>query len=202
MSTNLTQVFEKGCAESRVKELTERFISEMALEDMRQMAKAQRLAGEPVGMYPLGQQETIAKFSAPARVKALETLEIDRKNCVDAKSPYITKVLKDCIRQLKNLLSESNGQPFFRRTFTEKLAIPHVHRGNDSSTYYSEAFFSYEAYLQRASRYWEFTEYSAYFSEELKALWQECHDLSLEISRKELTASGKTQETAKTETQS
>lgn len=196
---NLTEVFEKGCAESRVRELTDRYISELALEDMRQMAKAQRLAGEAVTPYPLNRQDTIAKFTEKARMKALETLERDRKTLVDEKSPYITIVLKNCIRQLKNLLSEEGGL-FFRRTITDKIAIPHTHGPNDSSTYYSEASFTYDAYLQRASRFSEFAEYSPYFSEDLKALWQECHDLSLEIARKELLASAKTtQETEKTE---
>ena len=198
MSANLTQVFERGCAESRVRELTDRYISELALEDGRQIAKAQRLAGDPVTPYHLNQQETIATFRGPARVKAFETLEQDRKTLVDAKSPFITIVLKNCIRQLKNLLSEE-GDLFFRRTFTDKIAIPHTHGPNDSSTYYSEASFTYDAYLQRASRFSEFGEYLPYLSEDLKTLWQECHDLSLEIARKELLASAKTQETAETE---
>lgn len=202
--SDATRCFDEQCVRSRVAELTERFISEWALEDMRQMAKAQRLKGDVVTEYPLNQAQIMEKFGEKAHAKALEILEQDRKNVVDEKSPYITIVLKNCIRQLRNLVFASDGQK--KKIFIEKVpVIGAIHPNNptmrDVAFIGDHDFSTYDAIGKLAVRFSEFAQYAPYFSKELSALWKETNELySLEIVELKDSAKEKeTETTAKTE---
>lgn len=196
-----TQVFDKGCVDSRLHELTMHFISEFAFDDMRARAKAQRLAGEPTTNYPLNQAETIEKFTERAKVKALKTVEQERKNLVDYQTPYIKMVLERVLKRLRYMVYnvDEKGKVSKVKIVMEKIAqadnrgqwetrdVQYV--GNRDI----ERFESICRILEQAS---QFNGYVPYFNEEVSKLWKEVSELgNLEHIRKEDLKNATTEET-------
>ena len=182
-----TMVFDQGCAESRLKELTNLIIQKFVEEDLKIWAKEHRLKGETVPIYP--SEQIHEKFYEKARREAERILEAERHNVVEQRSEYIKTTLRLTIKRLQFLVMTEHGKG---KIYVEKKLEPDA-RGNykETDVPYFESYPEGIARLEQIdgvrSRISEFRDYVPYFSdEELKQLWKEALDLaSLEIVRKE-----------------
>lgn len=173
-------VFEEGCAKSRVNELVERFAFEMAHEEKRELARAERLKGEIPPSYPYS-NEIMQRFGEKARTKALEILEKERFACIEYRTPYLTMVLKDVRRRLRSLVFDSNGKK--HKIFFEKVPVEgSVAIDNPSMR---DVRFVGDHDFERLNqieflkvRFSEFEQYARYMNPELLSLYREVVDLS------------------------
>ena len=196
--------FEKGCVASRLQELTMQLIAEYTSEDVRKLAQEQRLAGNPVTMYPLGQAQIIEKFGEKARAEAFRRVEQEKTSFVDHLTPYIKATIERNFKRLRWLVYDfdDNGKVFKVKVVTERIAQAD-HNGNWDSRdvkYVGDRDVQrYEAICGILSQLSEFKEYAPYMSEELSKQWREISELgNLEEIRKE-DINAAAQETAKTE---
>lgn len=196
--------FEKGCVASRLQELTMQLIAEYTSEDVRKLAQEQRLAGNPVTMYPLGQAQIIEKFGEKARAEAFRILEQEKTSFVDHLTPYIKATIERNLKRLRHLVYDfdDNGKVFKVKVIREKIAqADHYGNWDEREVKYvgDRDVQRYEAICGILSQLSKFNEYAPYMNEELGKQWREISDLgNLEEVKKE-DVNATTEETTKTE---
>lgn len=202
-----TEVFEKGCYESRLRELTNKIIEYVLKpQEMKAWVRKYREAFETPPPFPVDFQEQIyAKFYEQARKEAERIIEKERQNVVDERTDYIRNTLNLTIRRLRFLMFTEHGKG---KIFIEKKLV-HAAKGSgydEQEIAYFEKYPEGEQRFQQInasiSRMSEFRDYLPYFSGELTALWKEFSELeSFEFVRVEKgqNIAAATEETAKTE---
>ena len=189
------QVFDLGCAESRVRELTDLFIGEFAIEHMRELAMKQKRAFEAVTPYPYDTTQQREMFYERARTEALKILEQEKKNVADFRSPHIQLILKTYLKQLKYVLLD-DGKPF--KTCPEESWCPDY-----TGTSMQKVVTNYSR-SQLIDR-WEGNlagekDFRPYLNVELQALWNEADALASQehlVSKPELKSIEKASKTEK-----
>lgn len=167
------QVFDSGCAESRVRELTGHIIEEYVEADLKRHAKEYLRNFEPVPPYPLNNAQILEKFGSIARQEALKILEQEKKNIVDFQSPYIKKVLQTYLKQLKFVLFDDQ-KPFKR--YEEEVWKPDSNGENPRKTVVS--YTRSEIIHRWTARLTDFSDFRPYLNDELSALWKEADALA------------------------
>jgi len=190
-----TAVFDKQCAETRLKELTLLFITKFATEDMEKIADEARRAFKPIPIYEHGGDSEFlyAKFGEQARKEAEKILEAERKALTEYRAESIKKTLNIIIRQLRFLIYSEHGKG---KIYIKKVPIEGKTGQNAPSEREVEYFESYPEgveHLERIGRvlscFRELNDYAPYFSIELHDLWRQAQDLaSLERVREKKDA--------------
>lgn len=192
-------VFDAGIVESRVREVTQLIIGELVEVDLKRHAKECRQKFEPVSPYPLNDAEIQQKFGNIARQQALDILEIERKNVVDSRTPYIKKVLETYVKQLRYVLLD-DGKPF--KTYSETSWCPDY---TGTSMEKRVTSYSRSQIIQRwDARLAEFSDFRPYLNAEVEALWKIADVLRNQeglVSKENLNAIEKTAKTEKAEVQ-
>jgi len=184
------EVYDSGCAESRVRELTGHIIEEYVAVDLKRHAKEYMRNFEPVPPYPLDNNQIVEKFGSIAREEALKILEQEKKNVADFRSPHIQLILKTYIKQLKYVLLD-DGHPF--KAYAEETMRGDSFGNNPIKTAVS---YTRSEIIQR----WEGNlagekDFRPYLNVELQALWREADALASQghlLSKEELKAIEKT----------
>lgn len=194
-----TDVFDFGCAESRVRDLTQQRIGELVAVDLKRHAMEYMRNFEPVPPYPLDNAQIFEKFGNIAREEALKILEQEKTNCVAFRTPYIQLVLKTYIKQLKYLLLD-DGKPF--KTCVEESWCPDYSGTSMQKTVTS---YSRSQIIKRwDARLSEFSDFRPYLNPDVEALWREADALVSQqslVSKEGLKAIEKTAKTEKAEVQ-
>ena len=193
------EVYDSGCAESRVRELTGHIIEEYVAVDLKRHAKEYMRNFEPVPPYPLDNNQIVEKFGSIAREEALKILEQEKKNVADFRSPHIQLILKTYIKQLTYVLLD-DGKPF--KTCPEESWCPDY---SGTSMQKTVTNYSRSQIIDR----WEGNlagekDFRAYLNPELQALWDEADALASQgylLSKEELKSIGKTAKTEKVQVQ-
>ena len=191
------EVFDVGCAESRVRELTGHIIEEYVAVDLKRHAKEYMRNFEPVPPYPLDNNQIVEKFGSIARQDALKILEKEKKNVADFRSPHIQLILKTYLKQLKYVLLD-DGKPF--KTCPEESWCPDY---TGTSMQKVVTNYSRSQIIDR----WEGNlagekDFRPYLNVELQALWDEADALASQghlLSKEELKAIEKTAKAEKAE---
>lgn len=192
------EVFDAGCAESRVRELTGHIIEEYVAVDLKRHAMEYKRNFEPVPPYPLDNNQIFEKFGNMARQEAIKILEQEKKNVVDARTPHILLVLKTYIKQLRFVLLD-DGKPF--KTYQEESWRPDDTGSRQKvSTSYSRI---------QIIRRWRgnlagYSDFRPYLNPEVEALWKESEALESQqglVSKEGLEAIEKASKTEKAEVQ-
>ena len=193
-------VFDEGCRESRIRELTDKILyCILQQREEKAWALEHKKRFENIPTYPL--QENYARLCEEAHKEAVRIVEQERKNVVEARTNYIKTTLNLTIRNLRLLTYTKDGKG---KVFIEKKLVP-AYRGSgydEREIPYFEKWPEGEQRFQQInqaiSRVSEFRDYVEYFSDELKALWKEFSELeSFEFIR--VDGHEKTEETGKTE---
>jgi hypothetical protein len=197
-SVTATEVFNKGCAETRLLKIASMLIQNYVREDIKNYARECRLRGDPVSMYPLTEVQIIEKFGDRAKTEALKILEQERKNIADFHSPALKRYLETYIKQLRYVLMD-DGKPF--KVFQEESWNP---------DYTGKSFrkvitpYTRHEIIHRFTHLLEgFVDFRPYLSQELSSLWNEADALAsqeglIEIEEK----ASKTQKTEPEEAKS
>lgn len=184
---NPSQVFDKGCAETRLREVTSQLIQQYVKEDLEKFALEYKKAFKPVPPYPLNESEIVEKFGYTAETEARKILEQERKNLVDFQSEYIKDVLERTIRKLRWLVYNGaekvkiilDKEPSYRATSKDAPSMRDIMYFGDHD------FERYEAFCRTRDVLEKFRDYRPYFNEELLGLWNEAMELSnLEVVEK------------------
>jgi hypothetical protein len=183
---NHVYLFDAECVKTRLDQLTAIFVNEMAMAEMEKRAmEAKRKFKEPEPTdIPLNKLYEI--HGETARAKALEVLEVERKNYVDSLNDYIQRNLTQLSQQLRFLVYTVNekGQPLkLKYVITKKMKLDYDGNWNymDEQSLGDETFSDVEklqAFARLQTRINEFVDYVPYFNEELKSLWQKCVNLT------------------------
>lgn len=183
-----TQVFDEGCAESRLEELTQLIMEKLVEKDLKQFAREHREKHEPVPPYPYNEIQIREIFYEKARAEAIRVLEQERKNVVKARENYIKNTLNHIIRQAKLLVFTADGKigKIYRKKEPIVGSVP-----RDSPSFRDVEYFEddcpagrerYEQIVRLKGRLAEFNQYSAYMSPELQSLLAEANNLlNLEV---------------------
>jgi len=169
-------VFDEGCAETRLKELTLLFITKFAHEDMEKIADEARRAFKPIPPYEHGGDTFLyEKFGEQARKEALKILEAERKAVVEYRAEYIKNTLNIIIRQLRFLVFTDKGKG---KIYIKKMQIEGRIGQNAPSEREVSYFESYPEgieHLERIGRVLnrlsELNDYVPYLSVELRDHW-------------------------------
>lgn len=187
------RLFDEGCVKTRVDELTKAFISELALEEMRDIADRARRAFKPIPSAPrYSQQALIEKFGEEAERKAKEILLQERQNLVDARMEYIAKTLRQIIKQGRFLVYtvDEEDKPRKVKIYVEKMS-QRDRLGKESilsDVLYIE---SYPSGVERLNQIWSlktklgrFRDYEPFLNDETYKLYHDASELlSLETVR-------------------
>jgi len=188
-------VFDAGIVESRVREVAQLIIGELVEVDLKRHAKEYRQKFEPVPPYPLNDTEIQEKFGNIARQEALNILEIERKNVVDSRTPYIKKVLETYIKQLRYVLLD-DGKPF--KTYSETAWCPDY---TGTSMEKRVTSYSRSQIIKRwEARLAEYSDFRRYLNPDVEALWKEADALASQeslVSKPELKVIEKASKTEK-----
>lgn len=177
-------VFDEGCAETRLKELTLLFITKFATEDMEKIADEARRAFKPIPPYEHGGDSTFLyeKFGEQARKEALKILEAERKAVVEYRAESIKNTLNIIIRQLRFLVFTEHGKG---KIYIRKVPIEGKVGQNAPSEREVEYFESYPEGVEHLERIWRvrncFTplnDFVPYMSVELRELWMQARALA------------------------
>jgi hypothetical protein len=193
-------VFDEGCRESRIRELTDKIVNYILLQrELKAWALEHKKRFENIPTYPL--QENYARLYEEAHKEAVRIVEQERKNVVEARTNYIKTTLNLAIRNLRGLTFTEKGKG---KVYIEKKLVPSYSGcGYDERDIlyfekYPEGEQRFQQISQAISRVSEFRDYLPYFSGELTALWKEFSELeSFEFIR--VDGHEKTEETGKTE---
>lgn len=186
----MSRLFDEGCAKTRLKELTEGFMSQLALKEMEKRADEEKRAFKPVSEYQ-GHKE---QFREQATIEAQKVFEQERQNYVTEISNYIRNSLLIIQRRLTNMVYavDLQGKPFRIQILNERIVAPN-HRGEMEER--DDAYVldhDYERLKQInvwKSHLTEFEQYAPYMSETLKELWNKVLELAnLETVRVEKNA--------------
>ena len=178
-----TRVFDKGCYESRVRELSNLILEQLVSEDVKKFAKECRQSGEVVTPYPLNEIEIRAKFGETAKTEALRIVEEERRLCVAERADYIKNTLKIVIKRLRFLVFTDKGTKG-KIIIEDNKSIRDIdgtgfHKG--SLTYFETLDGGVERLQQIGgvtSKLSEFVDYLPYMTDDLLALYTEAQDLA------------------------
>jgi len=193
-------VFDEGCRESRIRELTDKIVNYILLQrELKAWALEHKKRFETIPPYRL--EENYARLYEEAHKEAERIVEQEKKNVVLARTIYIRNTLNLIIRRLRFLTFTEHGKG---KVYIEKKFV-HADRGSgydERDIPYFEKWPDGEQRFQQInaaiSRVSEFRDYVEYFSDELTALWKEFSELeSFEFIR--VDGHEKTEETGKTE---
>jgi hypothetical protein len=193
-------VFDKGCAEWHLKDLTQRIIAELALEDMRAMALECKKAFKPIPPYD--DSHTQDKFYKQARTEAEAILEVERKHVVENRATHIRNTLNRVIRSLQVMVFTEHGKGKF---YVEKKLVRDCHESyieTDVTFFevYPEGIERGEQILRVAGQLSDLSEYVPYLSEELSALYTKASNLQPETVQVVKDAETKEEKTESEET--
>ncbi len=183
-----TQVFDKGCAETRLRELTTNIIQILVQRDVKALALEHKRAFEAVPPYPLKDDEILEKFYKDARKEAERILEAERKNVVDQRAEYIKNTLKIVIRQLQMLVQTEHGKGklYIERKVVQDNSGSYRERDVTYFEFYPEGVERAEQIGRVSEKLSAIRDYIPYLNAELAELWKQASDLAnLEIVRKD-----------------
>jgi hypothetical protein len=174
-------VFDKGCAESHLKQLTHAIIYQLKWIDINNRVLEDRKAFKTPSVYPLTEDEVYEKFYKEARAEAEAIIEVERKHVVENRATHIRNTLNLAIKTLQFLVYTPRGTK--GKVYTERKLIRDPRTGSfeERDVQYFESYPEGEERLNQismATRNCDFSDYVPYMSEELKALWVKCGDLS------------------------
>lgn len=189
-----SQVFDCGCAKTRVQELTELLIGEYALEDMRKLADKQKRAFEAVTPYPYVDQIR-ERFFERARQEALRILEVERKNVADFHTPALKRYLETYMKQLRFVLDDRKPFPVYQEE-SWNLTL----QAKTVTAYSKHEIINRFSHLLQG-----FVDFRPYLNEELTAMWKEADMLAsqetfvVQEGLKTIEKTSKTQETTESQ---
>jgi hypothetical protein len=193
------QVFDLGCAESRVRELIDLFIAKFSLEHMRELADKQKRAFQAVTPYPYDDSQKREMFYERARVEAVKILEQEKKNVVDFHSPHIKRMLQTYLKQLRYVLLD-DGHPF--KVYSEETMKGDSFGKNPIKTIVS--YTRSEIIRRWRANLAGYSDFRPYLNPEVEALWKESEALESQeglLSKKELSNEKEASKTEKAEVQ-
>lgn len=191
---NHVRLFDAGAVKSRLDELTQLSVSELATQEMKKRANQALREFRTPEPYDLPLPKLYELYGEEARKQAQNVLELERKGYVDSLNDYNKRNLTTLIRQLRFLVwsVDENGKAHKVQIITEKTMKPN-YRGDwdfadvqyiDQNTQQGIERLHQIGLLQ--GRLTEFKDYAPYFNEEIKKLWQDATDLAtLQSVRKE-----------------
>jgi hypothetical protein len=176
-----TQVFDKGCYETRLKQLTEMVLAKLIEQDMKQFALEYKKQFQEIPLYPY--EEARVRFYEKARGEAQKIIEAERHKVVEARKDYIKTTLNLIIRQAKLLVFTDKGKG---KIYKKREAIEGVLFKDDTRVFRDVFYFEDDnpagrerviqiAHLQ--SRLGEFEDYVPYMDAELQKLYAEAKNL-------------------------
>jgi len=177
-----TSVFDEGCAESRIEELTKLIIAKLTEEDLKAFALSYKKKFEAVPLYPLNATEIRDKFYEKARKEAVKILEQERKNCVEERSQYIKNTLNLIIKQLRLIVYTEHGKgKFYVKKEPLKGVLPKDAPLERDVMYFegdnAAGIERYQQICRVLGRLGEFQDYEPYMNQELLDLWNEASQL-------------------------
>jgi hypothetical protein len=203
-----TIVFDKGCVESRLKQLTQLIIQQLVNEDLQAWVLEHRKAFKNVPPYPLEDNQIQAKFYKEARAEAERILEVERKHAVKNREDHVRNTLNNVIRQLEFLVFTPQGTK--GKIYTERKLVrdPRTHSFEERDVQYFETPEGEErvAQISRVGVLMSgFDDYFPYLPKELQDLYTKASNLgNLErvvvVKNAEKEAKTESQETPKADT--
>lgn len=174
------QVFDRGCYESRLNQLTHAIIEQLKWIDINNRILEDRKAFRTPSVYPLTEDEIYAKFHEEARAEAERVIDAERRNVVEYQTTHIRNSLKNAIKTLQFLVYTSKGTK--GKVYTERKLVRDPRTGSfeERDVQYFESYPGGEekfAQICNAGLHCGFGDYVPYMSEELKALWVKYKDL-------------------------
>jgi hypothetical protein len=176
-----TVVFDKGCAESHLKQLTQAIIEQLKWIDINNRVLEDRKAFKTPSIYPLTETEVYEKFHIEAQAEAEAILEVERKEVVENRANHVKNTLNNAVKTLQFLVYTSKGTK--GKVYMERKLVRDPRTGSfeERDVQYFESYpEGEEKFVQicNASRHCGFGDYVPYMSEELKALWVKYSDLA------------------------
>lgn len=180
-----TVCFDKGCVESRLKQMTQQIIEQLKWIDINNRILEDRKAFKTPSVYALTETEIYEKFHKEGRAEAEAILEVERKEVVENRANHIKNCLKNTIKTLQFLVYTSKGTK--GKVYTERKLIRDPRTGSfeERDVQYFESYpegVEKLTQISNAGLHCGFSDYVPYMNEELKALWVKYSDLgSLEL---------------------
>jgi len=173
-------VFDKGCAESHLKQLTQAIIEQLKWIDINNRVLEDKKAFKTPSVYPFSETEIYEKFHKEAQAEAEAILEVERKETVENRANHIKNCLKNAIKTLQFLVYTSKGTK--GKIYTERKLVRDPRTGSfeERDVAYFESYpegVEKLSQISNATLHCGFSDYVPYMNEEVKALWLKCGDL-------------------------
>jgi hypothetical protein len=176
-----TVCFDRGCVESRLKQMTQQIIEQLKWIDINNRILEDRKAFKTPSVYPLTETEIYEKFHKEARAEAERILEVERKEAVENRANHIKNCLNNAIKTLQFLVYTSKGTKGKICTERKLVRDPRTGSYEERDVQYFESYPEGVEKLEqitRAGLHCGFSDYEPYMSGELKVLWLKYLDLA------------------------
>ena len=188
-SLGYIQVWDKGCIETRLKELIRLFMTELEFEEKdklreKEFRKAIESKKPPKASQwkPLSQGERQDRYFGKARKLAEKILEQERQNYVDARAERDKKLIVEITRKLAFMVYGVNeeGKPTKLKVIVEKADIPDGRGGKRRQDRQYVGDYDIERLRQinlLKDRLQQLRNFVTYYPQEIRKLYNEALDL-------------------------